>query len=347
MDEQRLEAYLQLIQQLLACPAGEETSVLQGQAELVDAGLVEVMGQVADLMLEKGDNNAGWLRQFAGQVAQALGLEQSSASSAEDMDQFVGEVMGQIAQTQGNPAQVYGFWQANLDRFNSEFLITLPIIFRCLIGQNDPKLIAAIFGTFGNLIRQFPLGVRWLNLELAIAAYERALEVYACDAFPQDWAMTQNNLANAYNQRIRGERADNLEQAISAYERALEVYARDTFPEDWAMTQNNLAAAYSDRIRGERADNLEQAISACERALEVRTREAFPEQWAMTQNNLAAAYSDRIQGERADNLEMAIGAYERALEVRTREAFPEQWAMTQNNLAAAYRDRIQGERADN
>ncbi|RFP60973.1 MAG: CHAT domain-containing protein, partial [Limnothrix sp. CACIAM 69d] len=132
----------------------------------------------------------------------------------------------------------------------------------------------------------------------------------------------QNNLANAYRDRIRGERADNLEMAIAAYERALEVYTREAFPEDWAMTQNNLAAAYRNRIRGERADNLEMAITACERALEVYTREAFPEDWAMTQNNLAAAYRDRIRGERADNLEQAIAASEWALEVYTRNAFP-------------------------
>ena len=72
--------------------------------------------------------------------------------------------------------------------------------------------------------------------------------------------MTQNNLANAYNDRIRGDRADNIEQAIEHYELALKVRTQKDFPADWAMTQNNLANAYSDRIRGDRADNIEQAI---------------------------------------------------------------------------------------
>jgi hypothetical protein len=57
---------------------------------------------------------------------------------------------------------------------------------------------------------EFPLGNRALNLELAIAAYEAALAVYTREAFPEKWAMTQNNLGNAYQNRIRGgERADN------------------------------------------------------------------------------------------------------------------------------------------
>ncbi|WP_156093363.1 tetratricopeptide repeat protein, partial [Planktothrix serta] len=69
------------------------------------------------------------------------------------------------------------------------------------------------------------------NLEKAIAAYQAALEVYTRTAFPEDWAMTQNNLAAAYYSRIRGERADNLEKAIAAYQAALEVYTRTAFPE--------------------------------------------------------------------------------------------------------------------
>ncbi|MCB1768480.1 MAG: CHAT domain-containing protein, partial [Candidatus Competibacteraceae bacterium] len=174
-----------------------------------------------------------------------------------------------------------------------------------------------------------------------------ALQVYTREAFPEQWAMAQNNLANAYRDRIRGERAENLERAIQTYQQALQVRTREAFPTNWAATQNNLAVAYHDRIRGERAENLEQALAASELALQVYTREAFPEQWAMTQHNLANAYSDRIRGERAENLEQALAASELALQVFTRETFPTDWAMTQNNLALAYGDRIRGERAEN
>jgi hypothetical protein len=33
--------------------------------------------------------------------------------------------------------------------------------------------------------------------------------------FPQQWAGTQNNLANAYKDRIKGERGENIEKAIA------------------------------------------------------------------------------------------------------------------------------------
>ena len=85
---------------------------------------------------------------------------------------------------------------------------------------------------------------------MAIASYTAALSVYTRDAFPEDWAQTQNNLANAYCDRIRGDKAENIEMAIASYTAALTVYTRDAFPEQWAETQNNLATAYSDKIRG-------------------------------------------------------------------------------------------------
>ncbi len=185
------------------------------------------------------------------------------------------------------------------------------------------------------------------NLELAIAAYENALEVYTKEVFPNDWADTQNHLGNAYRERIKGETAENLELAIAAYENALEVYTKEVFPNDWADTQNNLGTAYSKRIKGDTAENLELAIAAYKNALEVRSKETFPKDWAMIQNNLGTAYFDRIKGDKAENLELAIAALQNALKVRTKEAFSNEWAVTEDNLGTAYCMRIKGDTAEN
>jgi CHAT domain-containing protein/tetratricopeptide (TPR) repeat protein len=349
MDEQRLQAYVGLIEQLLGCPQGQEEEILQANAALVDAGLVAEMGQVADWLESQGNSNAGWLRRFAAALVQDLGLggESPSSQSQEDAAEFALEILQLIAQTGGDQAQVYGFFRDNLGRLNEALLLALPGLFATLIQQHDPAIIATVFDMFGNLIQQFPLGTRMLNMELAIATYEQALTVITQATLPIDWATTSMNLANAYSDRINGDRADNLEQAIAACQLALQVYTRDAFPERWAATQNNLATAYNNRINGDRADNLEQAIAAYQWALQVYTRDAFPEQWAMTQNNLANAYSDRINGDRADNLELAIAAYAQALTVMTKAAMPIEWAQTTNNLATAYSDRINGDRAEN
>ncbi|BAY84650.1 TPR repeat-containing protein [Calothrix parasitica NIES-267] len=209
------------------------------------------------------------------------------------------------------------------------------------------QVIAGILVNLCNHIQGFPLGRRSNNLEIAIKGYKTILTLLSCEAFPQDWAMTQNNLAIAYDKRIKGDRGENIELAIAAYNKALQVYTREDFPQDWATTQNNLAIAYNNRIKGDRRENIELAIAAYNKALQVRTREAFPQYWAMTQNNLAAAYNNRIKGNRGENIELAIAAYNKALQVYTREAFPQYWAGTQNNLAAAYNNRIKGDRREN
>ncbi|MFK0733932.1 MAG: tetratricopeptide repeat protein, partial [Gloeotrichia echinulata HAB0833] len=68
-------------------------------------------------------------------------------------------------------------------------------------------------------------------------------EVYTRSAFPENWATTQNNLGNAYRDRILGERAENIELAIAIYSTTLEVYTPGAFPLDWASTQNNVGTA--------------------------------------------------------------------------------------------------------
>ena len=50
------------------------------------------------------------------------------------------------------------------------------------------------------------------------------------EGFPQDWADTQNNLGEAYRNRIRRQRVNNLEAAIRCYRAALDIRTREAFP---------------------------------------------------------------------------------------------------------------------
>jgi len=257
----------------------------------------------------------------------------------EQYEAFLQEALRLTDESEVNPSVVYPFLARQQDKLSEELIALIPTF-----GTRN-NIIDLL--NFANLVQQFRLGQRAVNLEIAIAIYTKALDFFDRQNDATTWANIQNDLGNAYSKRIRGERGENLEQAIRYYEAALTVYTPTAFPEDWAGTQNNLGNAYSNRIRGERGENLEQAIRYYEAALTVYTPTAFPEQWATTQNNLAAAYSNRIRGERGENLEQAIHCYEAALTVRTPTAFPEQWATTQNNLAAAYSNRIRGERGEN
>ncbi|MEG4989523.1 tetratricopeptide repeat protein, partial [Microcoleus sp. BR0-C5] len=85
------------------------------------------------------------------------------------------------------------------------------------------------------------------NLEIAINYYQMALQVNTRQINPENWAMIQNNLGNAYRRRSIQNEVENLEMAIFYYKSALEFYTQKNFPEDWAMVQLNLGYAYSDR----------------------------------------------------------------------------------------------------
>jgi hypothetical protein len=58
-------------------------------------------------------------------------------------------------------------------------------------------------------------GSRADNMERAIEFSQAALTVLTFEDFPENWAMTQNNLAYAYSNRINGSRADNIERRSS------------------------------------------------------------------------------------------------------------------------------------
>ena len=277
--------------------------------------------------------------------------EQRAQASLNPQDylNFLMETLQKISENP-NPQLIYPFWAQNLDKLDDNFARILDSWIREKLTQVTPEQaysIAFVIGNFSNLIKEFPLGDIATHKEIAITGYEIALTIFTFEAFPQEWAGTNNNLAATYINRIRGEKAENLEKAITACQEALKVFTFDVFPQYWAMTQNNLANAYSNRIRGEKAENLEMAITAYQEALKVFTFDAFPQYWAMTQNNLAIAYRNRIRGDKACNLERAIAYCQEALKVYTFDAFPQQWAMTQNNLAIAYRYRIRGDKADN
>src|SRR6476661_1911260 len=355
MEETRAQAYRQLIETLLNCPNGEEPQILQANLELVDSGFLQVCEVVAENLAEEGqENHANFLRNLASQVGQFLGMndegdsDNSEGENPREYGKFILDLLQAEKDSKSDIKVINPMLVERQHLLNDRFADILQQVAQHLIAEHR-EAIESILGDMGNLsihISNFPLGKRANNLEIAITGYQILLNNW--EPGSENWATTQNNLAIAYSDRIRGEKAENIELALASCTAALTVRTRDAFPENWATTQNNLGEAYRNRIRGEKAQNIELAIASYTAALTVYTRDAFPEKWAMTQNNLGVAYSNnRIRGEKADNIEVAIAYFTAALTVYTRDAFPQDWATTQNNLAIAYSERIRGEKAEN
>ena len=134
--------------------------------------------------------------------------------------------------------------------------------------------------------------------------------------------MTQNNLGNAYSDRIRGERAENLEAAIAAYRQALEVCTRQAYPsrlgrhpEQPGQCLPAIASAGSGRRTWRRRLRLPAGAGGLHPP-------GVPGGLGHDPEQPGQCLQRSHRGERAENLEQAIAAYRQALEVRTREALP-------------------------
>ncbi|NEO14058.1 CHAT domain-containing tetratricopeptide repeat protein [Moorena sp. SIO3E8] len=263
---------------------------------------------------------------------------------------FLLQVLQATRDSEGDAQVLYPLLAANTDKLDdrlAELLRAWATIKLAEVEADEAEYLALVILLFSNLIQQFTLDNKASNIDIMITGYEVALTVLTREAFPENWAMTQNHLGLAYYDRIKGEKLQNIEEAISCYQQALTVRTFEAFPQAWATTKTNLGIAYRNRIKGEKAQNIEEAIACYQQALTVRTFEAFPIDWALTQYNLGIAYNERIKGEKAQNIEEAIACYQQALTVRTFEAFPIDWARTKTNLGNAYIDRIKGQKAQN
>jgi hypothetical protein len=88
MEQQQLAAYLQLIQELLSCPQGEEWIQLKRHEALVDAQLIEVMEQVAAQLHQQGNSEAAiFLKNWAAKLHHIFFKEIAPPASQEDISE--------------------------------------------------------------------------------------------------------------------------------------------------------------------------------------------------------------------------------------------------------------------
>ncbi|MEB3357609.1 MAG: CHAT domain-containing protein, partial [Synechococcales bacterium] len=122
---------------------------------------------------------------------------------------------------------------------------------------------------------------------------------------------TQNNLAIAYRERIRGDRAENLEQAIGRFRSALEVRTPETLPLDALQTGRNLGnLGFREGLWGLAIEGYTIAIAAVEQSRHwaisnERKQEILEQAIAVYENMIHAC----IQ---CDRLDLALQTVERS-----------------------------------
>lgn len=131
----------------------------------------------------------------------------------------------------------------NLDQLNHDFACLLR---KWAIDQfqNQPNTainLAKLIFKFSNIIQQFEQGNRDINLEIAIAGYEIALQVLTCDKFPNDWANIQQALSEAYQKRqqILSNAIVNLKAEIEKYQTDIKSISKN-LPQELKQTQQQV-----------------------------------------------------------------------------------------------------------
>ncbi|AVH70238.1 CHAT domain-containing protein [Nostoc sp. 'Lobaria pulmonaria (5183) cyanobiont'] len=350
MNEQRQQAYFNLIQSLLNCRSHDEIlEILAANQNLLDDSLVQKMLERASHLLKQSELDlANRLMNIAGQQ---LGVYTKLSSTAIEKEylNFLEQVLKVTADSRDNVQVVSRILIANIKKIDNISAKVFRAWAENKLTQAEPdesKSIASDINDLSTLIRELLLGDKASHIEIAIAGYEIVLNIFTRTALPLKWAMIQNNLGIAFSQRIQGDIVENQEYAIKAFTSSLEIITCSKFLQEWAQTLSNLGNAYLYRVKGNRAENIECAIKAYTKVLEVITHSQFLQQWAVTQNNLGNAYLERQGKDRKENIENAIIAYNTALKVYTRFEFTQQWAITQNNLGNAYLDRVQEDRKE-
>ncbi|MFM7716337.1 MAG: hypothetical protein ACKO7A_27610, partial [Microcystis sp.] len=149
MNEQRAQAYVNLIEQLLACTDDEElNNILQVNQELIDLEFLQVMENYATWLEQQGNNNpAAWLRNMAQQLGQFLNPQ---AESIEEYQEFLLEFLQAEAES-NDPAVVYPILQRRQHLLDDTFAYLLQQLAKIMFSEVAPSV--RVIGNLYNRIR--------------------------------------------------------------------------------------------------------------------------------------------------------------------------------------------------
>ncbi|TAD97352.1 MAG: tetratricopeptide repeat protein [Oscillatoriales cyanobacterium] len=175
MNSERQQAYLNLINQLLNSPSGEEAEVLKTHPELLDDGLVVAMLEEADNLREQGKlNNANRLKDFARLLGKVDGDFLAGITLKAEANRLL---------KQGIQHHKLSQFREALQSWEQALTIYREIGYR----QGEANSLGS-------------LGIAYQSLgqfQKAIEFYEQSLEISREIKYRQGEAISLNNLGNA------------------------------------------------------------------------------------------------------------------------------------------------------
>ncbi len=345
MNSEREQAYLNLINQLLTCPSGEEAEVVETHPELLDDGLVAAMLEEADNLREQDElNNANLLKDFAGLLGKVDGDFLAGIALKAELDRLLeqGSQQHKISQFR----EALQSWEQALSIYRkignrqgeANFLNSLGITCASLrqydkaieffeqslkinreIGDRDGEAASLCnLGLVCNSLRQY---------DRAIEFHEQSLEISRKTGHRQWEANSLVGLGNVYNSLGK------YDKEIEFHQQSLKIEREIGNRQGEAGSLNLLGRAYG--FLGQ----YHRAIEFLEQSLEISREIGDPEGEASSLNNLGNAYDSLGQYHRA------IEFHQQSLEIKREIGDPEGEGGSLRNLAIAYDSLGQFQRA--
>ena len=143
MDEARLQAYVNLIEQLLTCADDEELNILQANQELLDQELIKIMIAVAQQYEEaQNEDVAQWLIDMARELVEMLN-DFSTLSTSDEYYNFLMESLQRV-QDNPDPKSMYSFLLQNRDKLDENFAQFLDDTVRQILTEVPPEEVNSI-----------------------------------------------------------------------------------------------------------------------------------------------------------------------------------------------------------
>ncbi|MEM7109206.1 MAG: hypothetical protein AAF519_13335 [Bacteroidota bacterium] len=173
---------------------------------------------------------------------------------------------------------------ANFEQSYSESLSYITKAITIYEEHGFPEFLASAYIRKGTLLYTWAQHQNPQFYQSAIDTYQKALETFTRELFPDVYAEIHHNLAVIYAEMPVDEKKKGMWSAFSAtsFKECLDFYQKETYPFEYAMVANNYANALLKYPPAKTGDNAEKAIAYYLEALEIRNEEQFPLERAHT-----------------------------------------------------------------
>jgi tetratricopeptide (TPR) repeat protein len=257
MKEERQNAYLQLIDRLLACESGEEIEILKARPDLLDDGLVQMMLQIAAELTAQGNlDTSNLLMNIAGQ---RLGVYDNTLIQAQlkvEADRILQQGSQQYRNNQFKAA--LQSWQQGLSIYRK-------------IGDRaeEGRTLDDIGSAYYKLSRY----------SQALEFYQQALEIAQEIGDRVGESITLTNIGSVYKD------LDHHSRALEMFEQALEIFQAIGDCNNEGITLDKIGSVYGDLGEHRKALEYLQHSLAIRREIGDRSGEGY------TLNNIGVVYS--------------------------------------------------------